>query len=62
MSAERKSHAGKESVAKEEQSGRISSKKGRKATSLLRPVSLKCSKLMNTWLQNFPVHDNGCSA
>lgn len=48
MSAERKSHAGKESVAKEEQSGRISSKKGRKATSLLRPVSLKCSKLMNT--------------
>ncbi|XP_044484210.1 chromosome transmission fidelity protein 18 homolog isoform X2 [Mangifera indica] len=45
VSAERKSHAGKESVAKEEQSGRISSKKGRKATSLLRPVICICNDL-----------------
>jgi chromosome transmission fidelity protein 18 len=41
VSAEKKSDMGKENIAKEEQSGKKSSKKGRKTASLSRPVSLR---------------------
>ncbi|XP_012092645.1 chromosome transmission fidelity protein 18 homolog isoform X2 [Jatropha curcas] len=45
VSAERRSDTGKEKVAKGEQSGRASSKKGRKTTSLSRPVICICNDL-----------------
>lgn len=45
VSAEKKSDMGKENVAKEEQSGKKSSKKGRKTASLSRPVICICNDL-----------------
>ncbi|XP_059632203.1 uncharacterized protein LOC132274873 [Cornus florida] len=45
VSAERKSDTGKENVAKEEQSGRMSSKRKRKNASLSRPVICICNDL-----------------
>ncbi|KAM3756299.1 hypothetical protein ACB098_02G101700 [Castanea mollissima] len=45
VSAEKKSDMGKENVAKEEQPGKKSSKKGRKTASLSRPVICICNDL-----------------
>ncbi|KAG6731295.1 hypothetical protein I3842_01G122700 [Carya illinoinensis] len=45
VSAEKKSDMGKENVAKEEQSGKKSSKKGHKTASLSRPVICICNDL-----------------
>ncbi|KAE8076222.1 hypothetical protein FH972_014885 [Carpinus fangiana] len=45
VSAEKKSDMGKENIAKEEQSGKKSSKKGRKTASLSRPVICICNDL-----------------
>ncbi|KAJ4722941.1 chromosome transmission fidelity protein 18-like [Melia azedarach] len=45
VSADGKSNTGKENVAKEEQSGKKSSRKGRKGASLLRPVICICNDL-----------------
>ncbi|XP_048235422.1 chromosome transmission fidelity protein 18 homolog isoform X3 [Ricinus communis] len=45
VSAERKSNTGKENVAKGDQSGKISAKKGRKTVSLSRPVICICNDL-----------------
>ncbi|GLT72910.1 hypothetical protein SLA2020_448050 [Shorea laevis] len=45
VSAEKKSDMGKENIAREEQSGKKSSKKGRKTASLSRPVICICNDL-----------------